>query len=159
MEFKEGSVIESVGHEVIKNFESDYNVKLPVKYVEFLSYGNCGIPITDNTFFLDRRERMIERFLCISDAYDSESSKEVYDIGVVESQIGERLTDRTDTVGMDVVPIAALFGGDFVCLDYRESKDSPKVVVWDHEQSDEFSPVTELVANSFDEFLELLKRH
>ena len=106
MDFKDGSVIESVGPEVVRKFESDYNVKLPAKYVEFLNYGNCGIPINENTFLYNDRERMIERFLCVSDKYDGEPLKEVYDIGVVESQIGERLTDRTDTVGMDVVPIA-----------------------------------------------------
>ena len=57
---------------------------------------------------------------------------------------------------MNVVPIPALFAGDFVCLDFRETKDL-SVVVWYHEESGEFSPVTKTVAWNIAEFFGMLE--
>ncbi|MEI5907423.1 hypothetical protein WAK64_10175 [Bacillus spongiae] len=37
--------------------------------------------------------------------------------------------------------MAVLFAGDFLCLDYRESRNNPKVCEWDHEISAELEPV------------------
>ena len=54
------------------------------------------------------------------------------------------------------LPIAVLFAGDFVCLDFRETED-PTVVVWYHEESGEFSPVTKTVAQNISEFFGMLK--
>lgn len=56
---------------------------------------------------------------------------------------------------MNVIPIAALFSGDFICLDYRVKKE-PVVVIWFHEESEVFSPVTQKVAPNILEFFELL---
>jgi len=75
---------------------------------------------------------------------------------VVLSQIDTRLTDDENLIGANVIPIAALFAGDFVCLDFRNSE-TPSVVVWFHEESDELSPVTTKVAEDFTEFLNMLK--
>ncbi|MDN8588354.1 SMI1/KNR4 family protein [Paenibacillus sp. 11B] len=66
--------------------------------------------------------------------------------------MGDRLTDNEDLVGMNVIPIAALFSGDFICLDYREKKE-PVVVIWFHEESEVISPVTQKVAPNISAFL------
>lgn len=79
-----------------------------------------------------------------------------YDISVVISQIEERLTDNLDLIGVEVLPIAELFAGDYVCLDYRTNKNAPSVCVWSHEKSGEFEPVTYKVADTFAEFIEML---
>ena len=59
--------------------------------------------------------------------------------------------------GYNIIPIAALFGGNFLCLDYRESTNNSTICVWDHEMSDDGKPVTYFIANSFKEFLKLYK--
>ena len=58
-------------------------------------------------------------------------------------------------VGYNIIPIADLFAGDLLCLDYRESEE-PTVCVWLHEESDEWDPVTEKVANTYSEFMDML---
>jgi len=55
-----------------------------------------------------------------------------------------------------VLPIAELLGGDYLCLDFREDNEAPDVCVWDHEESDDFEPVTYRVAGSFSELAEML---
>lgn len=42
-------------------------------------------------------------------------------------------------------------------MDYREKKE-PVVVIWFHEESEEFSPVTQKVATNILEFFELLSK-
>ena len=51
--------------------------------------------------------------------------------------------------------IAALFAGNFLCLDYRTS-DVPSIAIWFHEESDEYSPSLVKIADSFSEFIEML---
>lgn len=89
--------------------------------------------------------------MCILDDIEN-NSKGNYDIDVVFSQIGERLTDNEDLLGAEVLPIASVFGGDFVCLDFRTDKNNPSVCVWSHEESGDFKPVTYNVADNLTEF-------
>ncbi|MDO6765414.1 SMI1/KNR4 family protein [Agarivorans sp. 1_MG-2023] len=62
---------------------------------------------------------------------------------------------RIHGVAKQYLPIVIGGGGDYLCLDYSESKDNPKVVFWFHEfEADEaIFPV----ANSFTELLAMLK--
>lgn len=104
---------------------------------------------------MDDSEYVIERFLSISDNPKSSSLGD-YDIAVVLSQLDERLTNNPDLVRDELIPIAALIAGDFVCLDFRENKE-PCIVIWDHEESDVFEPITRKVADNFNDFLDKLK--
>ena len=138
--------------ELITKREMQWNVSLPSDYKDFIMKYNGGIP-TDKSFTCDGRTYAITRFLCVLVNF-RDNADGWYDISVVESQIGERLTDNEDLVGVEVLPIAEMFSGDYVCLDYRENKLSPSVCVWSHEESEDFSPVTYKIANSFTEFIE-----
>ncbi|MER2070459.1 MAG: SMI1/KNR4 family protein, partial [Psychrobacillus sp.] len=109
-----------------------------------------------NIFSSNENNYIIERFLCILEESESDEINGWYDIEVTITQIGERLTDDEDLIGMNVVPIAALFTGDFVCLDYS-NRENPTVVVWYHEESEEFSPVTKTVAQDISEFFTMFK--
>ncbi|MCU9589733.1 SMI1/KNR4 family protein, partial [Bacillus velezensis] len=97
----------------------------------------------------------IDRFLCILKV-TGENELEWYDIGATMSQLDERIIEDEDLIGVEILPIAVLFAGDFVCLDYRSNRNEPAVCVWSHEESGEFAPVTYPVANNFAEFLEML---
>lgn len=81
---------------------------------------------------------------------------EFYDIGVVRTQLDERIVSDEDLVGTELLPIAVLFAGDFVCLDYRNNAKEPSVCVWNHEESTDVEPVTYFASASFEEFQAML---
>lgn len=86
-----------------------------------------------------------------------ESEEGYYDIGVVRTQLDERVVFDENVVGTELLPIAVLYAGDFVCLDYRHHRGGePAVCVWDHEVSSELNPVTYRVSSSFEGFLGML---
>jgi len=130
-------------------------VKLPSAYLELLRTANGAVP-RERAFSQGDKERSIERFLPLLEAPGDDREMGWYDVTSVLTQLDARLVDRDDLVGMNVIPIAALFGGDFVCLDYRDGRAAPTVAVWDHEQSDELAPHLDKVADSFESFLRLL---
>lgn len=156
MVIKKDSVIIPLPDDLlIEEREKKWRIKLPMSYKNFIEKYNGGIP-QENTIDLDGQKYIITRFLgIIKDITLNDLGW--YDIGAVESQIGERLTDNMDLIGMEVVPIAELFGGNYVCLDFRETKECANICIWFHDESDEFSPVTKKIANDFDEFLKMLK--
>jgi len=142
--------------EYILKKEKDWRVKLPDSYVDFIkSYG--GSKPEDCSFTCNNHEYAIDRFLCILSEYRLHSLG-MYDIGVIITQIEDRLSDNPELVGAELIPIALLFAGDFVCLDYRNAKDKPCICAWSHEESEEDKPVTYFVANSFEEFISMLTK-
>ena len=161
MKIDKSSIVEPrPTEEVIKDFEESCEIKLPKEFKDFLLKYNGAIPIT-YVLPLDSNEYAVERFLCILSNY-RENEYGCYDIEVIISQIFDRLTDSKDIIGMDVIPIAVLFGGDFICLDYRKEgidyreNENPTVVIWFHEESDTFEPVTKKVADNITEFFDML---
>ena len=69
-------------------------------------------------------------------------------VSVVSGLILERRADEH-------VPFASVFGGNYLCFDYSK-KPRPSIVVWLNEFSQGESPVTEFVANTFDDLLRVL---
>lgn len=138
----------------LMKLEKYWRVSLPEDYKKFLLKNNGLVP-NKNTFDLDEKKYLVERFLCVL-----ENTKNnllgMYDINVVISQLDERLFFHEDVLGVELVPIAALFSGNFVCLDYKDSRDNPSVCVWNHEESYELEPAIEFVADSFTDFLAML---
>lgn len=154
MKMQKGSILKENISATIRKLEQYSRIKLPDSYLRFISENNVGIPV-ENQFKCGEHLRMITRFLGFVTDYKT-SDLGWYDILVVLSQIDTRLTDNPDLVGDELIPIAELFAGDYVCLDYREGKKEPCVCVWSHEESDVFSPTTYWVADTFSEFLEML---
>lgn len=137
----------------IKKIEDIWGIKLPKDYCELLIKYNGGIP-DKREFKCGKQTRMIERFLCIKEENKFDSYT-CYDINVVLTEVEERIISTPDIVGYEIIPIAELFAGDMACLDYRQSL-IPDVCVWYHEESEEWKPSTQKVANSFSEFMEML---
>lgn len=134
--------------------EVAWRVKLPDDYKEFIKKENGLIP-TKRYFHFGNNEKVIGRFLAIL-AISGEKADEAYDIGVVSTQLEGRIVFDEDYVGMQLIPIAALYGGDFLCLNYVEDAENPSICIWYHEESYELEPAVEFVANSFTEFLDML---
>lgn len=155
MKVKVGTALEAPSDEKLQWFESIYRVKLPRSFRATLCEGNGGMPM-NNTFVVNGRERLIERLLCLIDEPENDPKNGWADITVVLTQVDDRLIDDKNLIGMNVIPIAAVFGGDLLCLDYRSRKTEPTVALWDHERSESFRPHLEKVADSFDEFERVL---
>jgi len=141
--------------ELLEEKERKWRLVLPADYRGFIKIYNGGIP-NERSFECNKHNYAITRFLCILKNVQ-ETKNGWYDISVVESQIGERLTDNEDLIGVEILPIAELFAGDYLCLDYRENKKNPCVCVWSHEESGDFAPVTYKVADTFSGFIGMLK--
>ena len=136
--------------------ERNWRLKLPDDYKEFVMNYNGGIP-EEKSFRCNDHNYEVIRFLCILKNV-SNTKEGWYDISVVESQIGERLTDNGDLIGIEILPVAELFGGDYACLDYRKNKEMPCVCIWSNDESGDFEPVTYKAANTFTDFISLLNQ-
>lgn len=135
--------------------EVAWKVRLPDDYKNFIMRKN-GFRPSKNLFSLANRSFLIERFLCVLEN-TKDNPLGMYDIDVVMSQLDERLFVHEDILGFELVPIAALFGGDFICLNYIENPENPSICIWYHEESYEVDPAIEFVANNFTEFLAMLQ--
>lgn len=139
---------------LLQEREVAWRVKLPDDYKEFIKNENGVIP-SKRYFHFGNNEKVIDRFLAIL-AILGEKEEEAYDIGVVSTQLEGRIVFDEDYVGMQLIPIAALFGGDFLCLNYADEAEHPSICIWYHEESYELEPAIEFVANNFTEFLAML---
>lgn len=140
--------------ETIHDLERYCRIKLPQEFIDFLRYGNGGIPVA-SVLPHDGNNRIVERFLPMMADPNSDDAGQ-YDMSVVMTQLDSRLGDDPDEVGCKLIPFAYLFSGDFPCLNYRKDPGNPEVVLWNHSESEEFSPHTEFVAASFSELEKML---
>lgn len=140
---------------LLQEREVAWKVQLPEDYKKFIKNENGLIP-SKRYFHFGNNEKVIDRFLAIQ-AISDEKPEEVYDIGVVSTQLEGRIVFDEDYVGMQLIPIAALFGGDFLCLNYIEDPENPSICIWHHEESYELEPAIEFVANNFTEFSDMLQ--
>lgn len=156
MTIQDNTIIQPIPtDELLTEKEKKWRLVLPADYKNFIVNYNGGIP-NEKSFECNKHNYAVTRFLCILKNVQ-ETQHGWYDISVVESQIGERLTDNEDLIGVEVLPIAELFAGDYVCLDYRKSKEKPSICIWNHEESEDFAPITYKVADTFSEFVEMLE--
>lgn len=121
----------------------------PNDYMDEMRRSNGGIPKL-RVFALDGNDRMLDRMLSFVPDYRVNKAFGWYDVGVVWTQVEDRL-------GEGLVPFASLFAGDLLCFDFRKEREHPAVVVWDHEKSDVGRPITRHVANSFGDFVRMLR--
>ena len=140
---------------LLQEREVAWKVRLPDDYKNFIIRKN-GFRPSKNLFSLTNRSFLIERFLCILEN-TKDNPLGMYDIDVVMSQLDERLFVHEDILGFELIPIVALYGGDFLCLNYLEDTENPSICIWYHEESYELEPAIELVAINFTEFLVMLQ--
>ena len=140
---------------LLQEREVAWRVKLPDDYKEFIKKENGVIP-SKRYFHFENNEKVIDRYLAIL-AISGEKTEEDYDIGVVSTQLEGRIVFDEDNVGMQLIPIAALYGGDFLCLNYVEDSEKPSICILYHEESYELEPAIEFLANNFTEFLAMLQ--
>jgi SMI1-KNR4 cell-wall len=140
----------------LQRIQSGLQVRFPSDFLEFMESDNGGIPL-NRALETSNNLKVIERFLPLLDDPKIYLEDDLYDIAHVWSLIDVRLGEDPDEIGSQLVPIAAFAFGDMVCLDFRKNPEAPEICVWYHDQSEEYRPVTEKIANSFTEFLGKLK--
>jgi hypothetical protein len=147
----DGTVLPAPSEEHVRDVEDYYGISFPEDYLELLKAANGGVPLR-RQFHLGNRERMIERFLPVLDDAGNDEKHGWADVEVVASQLDSRLATDPDGENIDLIPIAALFAGDFLVLDYSKGE-PPTIAVWNHEASTDFAPVVEAVAGDLASFL------
>lgn len=142
-----GTSADGVSDDQLLELQENLGLDLPVQYIDFLKEFNGGVP-TKKVFHTTKRSFVLERFLSVVSDYKT-NELGCYDIEVVWSQVEDRLNDK-------LIPIAALFGGDLLCIQIDVNNVSNQMVVWDHDLSDEGQPVVYNIAPDFDSFLGML---
>ena len=123
---------------------------LPQIYVEFLSCVNGGVPyqkfgrMMGSIFVVDAFLPLLNEDEYKTSIYGN------YDLIWTFHQVFDRLDENS-------LPFATLFGGDLLCFQI-ESEKKPRIVRWHHETSLELSPRFSNIADSFNEFISMLKR-
>ncbi len=109
-----GSVIRPLlSEEDIAAFEKGWRVHLPQDHRQFLKDNGGGLPVR-KSFIAAGREWAVGRFHAfISDYHDNPLGD--YDISVNLSQLNGRMGEDPDGLGAEMVPVAVLFAGDYVC--------------------------------------------
>jgi hypothetical protein len=132
---------ERVSLEVIKNFETEYNVNLPERYKGFLLNWNGGYP--EPSLFK------------ISDEKGVSVLDHFYGIGDDESGLCDYIDIYEYRLPTGFVPIANDPGGNVICLGTNESY-YDNIYFWDHENEQEDNEDMSnmyFLANNIDEFL------
>ncbi|WP_080874115.1 SMI1/KNR4 family protein [Oceanobacillus timonensis] len=111
MKFKSESIISPLPDDaLLSKKEGKWKINLPETYKEFIKKYNGGIPIKD-CFKCNNRMYVIDRFLGIL-KITGDIDNEYYDIGVVKTQLDDRIVFDENLVGTELLPIAVLFAGD-----------------------------------------------
>jgi hypothetical protein len=147
LEFERGTVAGPFSKAYVQTTQEMVNLQFAPDFLAFLEAHNGGIP-KRRYFKMGSNQKVIDRFLSLVPNYSDNPEFGPYDIGVVWTQIEDRLNDS-------LVPFAALYAGDFLCFD-SSGGGKPRVVFWDHERSDEGNPFTKPVADDFQQFLSML---
>ena len=133
---------------LLQEREVAWKVRLPDDYKEFIMRKN-GFRPSKHLFSLTDRSFVIERFLCILEN-TKDNPLGMYDIDVVMPQLDERLFVHEDILGFELIPIVALYGGDFLCLNYVEDTENPSICIWYHEEYYELEPAIEFLATLYE---------
>jgi hypothetical protein len=148
LEFEPGTEAGEFTDEYVKETEEMIELEFEPDFLAFLKKHNGGVPLKPY-FKLDENVKVVEGFLSLVPDYANDDEFGGYDIGVIWSQIEDRLNEY-------LVPFAAVFAGDFLCFDYEDEGDKPKVVLWNHDLSEEDEPHLTHVADNFRQFLSML---
>lgn len=156
--FEKDNYLPKPSDELIDETEGALRVIFPKDFIAFLKQHNGAVP-NEKEFNFRGHQYYVERFLDLIDA-DEDNPYECYDIEFIITQLEDRLVTESTEYGVEIVPFALLFAGDFVCFDYRGGQDNenPPVCIFYHEMSVEDKPCALKIANSFTEFLNMLKK-
>jgi|SRR5690606_852247 len=112
---------EPIDRSVIRNTEKAFGVTFPDDYVECVLKNNGGSPMPNVYDFEGRKGAVFGRLLN-HDPNGPNNILRMYDA------IQDRLPEG-------IYPFAEDTFGNFICFDYRQDKENPSIVFWDHEKT------------------------
>ena len=150
IEMVSGTVAGEPDADYIDETEDMMELEFTPDFLTFLENHNGGVP-AKQYFKLGNNTKVVQRFLCAYADFEDNSEFGQSDIGVIWTQIEDRLSEFQ-------MPFAQVYAGDFLCFDFEPSDDDekPVVVLWIHDESYEGHPVTIPVADTFEQFLKML---
>lgn len=123
----------------IKSVENKLKYKFPKEFIEISLKNDGGYPCPD-TFFVNSEDDVFNNLL----SFKKDDTNNLLDIYI---EISDRIGRK------DIIPFGEDPFGNFLCFDYRENNDMPKIVFYDHElEKDNIISVSE----SFNIFLDSL---
>ena len=141
----------------IKEFEKNHNCCLPKNYKHLVSKHNCVRFYQDYFDFVNfKGEKGIRNFIFKGFGEKEDISEHIEDVQLHVS--------HPDYYGLPgIVAFASTGEGDMVCFDYRDNLKScePRIILMIHDEyitheDESVTMVIEFIANSFDEFLNIL---
>ena len=129
-----------IERESISKVEKELGVNFPADYIECVLKYHGGTPDPHTFDFESRKEAVFDRLL----SYDPNQPHFIL-------RDYEAIKNRLPA---GIVPIASDPFGNYICFDFRNKKDNPTLVFWDHEKSGDtaISPI----CDSFSELLSKL---
>ncbi len=138
----------NVSQERIKLLNQTIGVILPQSFIDLVKECDAGIPRACdfdyfNIAFQETWGSGIGHFLSLNHSQETDLLK--------------NYLQPPEFFSEGLVAIAINGSGDFICLDYRESKNNlnPPIVYWNHDA--DVGKDVSFIANNFDEFLDILK--
>ena len=130
----------------ILSFEKKKNIVFPAYYKKLVRFKDGGLLVKDLFDYQYKNETFrncVGDFLC----WQKETSE--------YSFIIDQINDPPEFFPNDLIPFAPDGGGNYICFDYRNCREDPPIVYWDH-GIEENEGIFHL-ADSFEEFLSMLK--
>lgn len=131
----------------ISVFEEEHNIRFPKDYIDLVRFRDGGTLEKDLFFYYDERliRNCIGYFLC----WQKETLPHYY------SYLPNIYNDPPEFFPKGLIPFAPDGGGNYVCFDYRNCKETPSIVFWHH--AVEENEGIFVLADSFEKFINSLK--
>lgn len=147
-----------VDFDVVCDIESRHGVKFPRVYREFIvQHNGARLNIASFDFYNQVRGMLDSEYLAFLEVEE------------IQETIDDLLDQSTDDPNCEdifkfykyfdekLIPFGDTGGGDQICFDYRNhNQDNPPIVLWCHDNCDENWNRISFVANTFEEFINML---
>lgn len=111
---------EPVSEEYVKKTGNELGFEFPEDYISCVAINN-GANVEPDLFNIGNREKVFGTLL----SYDKSNDEHIVDV----------YNSYRDTLPIGVVPFAFDPAGNLICFDYKNHKDNPIVVFWEHENA------------------------
>ncbi|MGG2093520.1 SMI1/KNR4 family protein [Bacillus sp. S13(2024)] len=109
---------EPITREDVKNVEQELGINFPLDYIECVMKNN-GAHVSPEVFEVEGKRKVFGTLL----TYDMDDDENIIEV----------FNDYKDTLPAELVPFAFDPAGNLICFDYKNDKNNPIVVFWEHE--------------------------
>ncbi|MEH7016840.1 SMI1/KNR4 family protein [Bacillus sp. JJ63] len=113
---------EPIIREDVKNVEQELGINFPLDYIECVMKNN-GAHVSPEVFEVEGKRKVFGTLL----TYDMDDDENIIEV----------FNDYKDTLPAELVPFAFDPAGNLICFDYKNDKNNPVVVFWEHENAGE----------------------